>query len=268
MSESLSSFINKARQRGVQLAGKQKQALTKAIQQSGKGAGGKKITAQEIAKARKTFVNKGGTDYLATVGQTYAANQLAGSARKKLAKKGFAQNEAGYYTKLGDITKDVLNKTLGAGYSEDDIRAVLAKDFAKTKLDDEVGKFLGEGGGYRLNKDTGMWEKVGLTSGLGETPGTPSITGELGPYAGIDPDAALGATPAEMDYATAIDPQKIAAKSRERVARLQQATDLLGRRMAYGAEYDLSKLNRVQALQQAGIQQANYLYNLIPSAFN
>jgi hypothetical protein len=267
MAESLSSFIDRSRQRGVQLAGKQKQALTKAIQQSGKGAAGKKITAQEIAKARKTFVNKGGTDYLATVGQTYGAKQLAGSARKQLTKKGFTQNEAGYYTKPGDITKSVLNKALGAGYSEDDIRAVLAKDFAKAKLDDEVGKFLGEGGGYRLNQETSLWEKAELPNLLGDGTDTTTVTGEPGPYEGIDPSAAPGSTPAEMDYAMAIDPQKIAAKSRERVARLQQATDLLGKRMAYGTEFDLAKVDRAKALQQATIQQANYLYGLIPSAF-
>lgn len=267
MAESLSSYIEQSRKRGVQLAGKQKQALTKAIQQSGKKSQGKKITAAELAKGRQTFARQGGSDYLATVGRTYGAQQLSKDLRKKFERKGFTQDESGYYTKAGDITKSVLDRVLGAGYSEDDVRAALAKDFAKAKLDEEVGKFLGEGGGYKLNAATGQWEKQGLGLGPNDVPGINPVTGEPGPYAGIDVNAAEGATPAEMEYAMAIDPQKIAAKSRERIARLQQSTDLLGKKMAYGTEYDLARLDRLKTLQQAGIQQANYLYNLIPSAF-
>lgn len=267
MAESLSSYIEQTRKKGVQLAGKQKQALTKAIQQSGKKAQGKTITAAELGKGRKTFTQQGGSDYLATVGRTYGAQQLSKDLQKKFERKGFTKDETGYYTKAGDITKSVLDKVLGAGYAEEDVRAALAKDFAKAKLDEEVGKFLGEGGGYVLNKDTGVWEKQDLNTGSGTIPGINPVTGKPGPYEGINPDDAPGATGAEMDYAIAIDPQKIAAKSRERVARLQQSTDLLGKKMAYGTEYDLARLDRLKTLQQAGIQQANYLYNLIPSAF-
>jgi hypothetical protein len=264
---SLSSFIKGASKKGVKLAGKQKQALTKAVQQSGKKSGGKKITAKEITGGRKTFTKKGGSDYLATVGQTYNPKKLAGSARKFLEKKGFTKDESGYYTKQGGITGSVLDKTRGAGYSDEDIRATIAKDFSKTALDEQVGKFLGEGGGYKKNDVTGLWEKQDLGITPGGVPGAEGVTGTPGPYAGIDPDAAPGSTPAEMDYATTVDPYKIDAKSRERIARVQQATDLLGRRMGYGAQYDIAKLGRAQALQEANIQQANYLYNLIPSAF-
>lgn len=267
MAESLSSFIAQARKKGVQLAGKQKQALNKAIQQSGKKGQGKKITSSELGKARKTFAKKGGSDYLATVGRTYGAQQLSKDLRKKFERKGFTKDEGGYYTKAGNITGSVLDKIRGAGYSEEDVRAGLAKDFLNTELDEQVRKFLGEGGGYKLNTETGKWEKQGLDTGSGTIPGINPVTGEPGPYAGIDVDAAAGATPAEMEYAMAIDPQKIAAKSRERIARLQQSTDLLGKKMAYGTEYDLARLDRLKTLQQAGIQQANYLYNLIPSAF-
>jgi hypothetical protein len=104
-----------------------------------------------------------------------------------------------------------------------------------------------------------------------------------------DPDAAEGASPAEMDYATLVDPYKIEAKSRERLGALQaglggylgrlqagsserinranRAAELLGSKLAYGTEYDINKVNRLSALQQAKTQQATSLYNLIPSAF-
>jgi hypothetical protein len=104
-----------------------------------------------------------------------------------------------------------------------------------------------------------------------------------------DPDSFDGSTPAEMDYATLIDPYKIEAKSRERLGALQaglggylgrlqaasserinranRGAELLGSKLAYGTEYDINKVNRLSALQQAKTQQATSLYNLIPSAF-
>jgi hypothetical protein len=264
---SLSSFISSASKRGVKLAGKQKKALTKAIQQSGKKGGGKKITAKELTAGRKAFNKGGGSDYLASVGRTYNPRKLTGSARKVLERKGFARDESGYYTKPGSITQSAIDKARGAGYSDEDIRATLAKDFSKRTLDDQVGKYLGEGGGYKKNDVTGLWEKQEVTGGSTTIPTPSGVTGTPGPYAGINPDDAQGAFPSEIDYATTVDPYKIDAKSRERIARLQQATDLIGKRMGYSTQFDIERLGRLKGIQEANIQQANYLYNLIPSAF-
>lgn len=269
MADSLENLINQARLRGVQLTGGAKKELTKAIQQQGKKGKGETITAKEIKKGRELFKKSGGTDYLATLGRTYQSSQLSKDLRKKFENQGFTQAD-GYYVKPGDITQNVLDKALGAGYSAGDVRDFLAKNFAGNALNEQVSKFMGESDSYSKDPSTGQWSKQDITITQNEDD-FPITTVSGGPgkgiYAGIDPDAASGATPAEIDYSIFVDPYKIQAKSAERLGRLSQATDLLGRKMAYGTEYDISKLNRLNALQQAKIQQANYLYNLIPSAF-
>lgn len=267
MAGSLESFISQASKKGVQLSGGAKKQLTKAIQQSGQSGQGKKITVAEIQKGRKTYDKAGGSDYLATVGRTYGASQLSKEARNLLQKKGFTQ-DGGYYTKAGPITGSVIEKATAAGYKPGDIRSYLAGSFAQSQLGDEISKFMGEGN-YQLDDVTGRWSlKPPISvSGGGLTPGMGTVGPGEGIYAGLNPDAMPGATPFEMQYASMIDPYKIQAKSAERLGRLSQATDLLGRKMAYGTEYDIAKLNRIKGLQEAKIQQANYLYNLIPSAF-
>ncbi len=267
MAGSLESFISQASKKGVQLSGAAKKQLTKAMQQSGKSGQGKKITAAEIKKGRQSYTKAGGTDYLATVGRTYGAAQLSNEARRLLQSKGF-QQDAGYYTKPGQITGSTIQKATAAGYSPSDIRSYLASAFAQNQLGEEVGKFMGEGN-YQLDPATGRWSMKAPISvkGGGVTPGMGTTGPGEGIYAGLNPDTMPGATPFEMQYASMIDPYKIQAKSAERLGRLSQATDLLGRKMAYGTEYDIAKLNRLKGLQEAQIQQANYLYNLIPSAF-
>lgn len=247
MADSLQSFIEQARLRGAQLSGAPRKELTKAIQQPGKKGQGKTITAAELRRGQKTFERAGGTDYLSTVGRTYAADQLAKDLRKKFETQGYTQ-QGGYYVKPGDITGSVLEKVKGAGYSESDIRSALASNFAKATLDEQVNKFLGEGD-YIRDPNTGTWSKkpaVNITDSGITTPITPVASGTVsGIYAGIDPDSAKGKTVAEIEYMTYIDPYRIQAKSAERRSRMEQATDLTKSRM----------------------QQANYLYNLIPSAF-
>lgn len=247
MADSLQSFIEQARLSGVQLAGAPRKELTKAIQQPGKKGQGKIITAAEIRGGKKTYEKAGGTDYLSTVGRTYAAEQLAKDLRKKFETKGYTR-QGGYYVKPGDITGSVLEKVKAAGYGEEDIRSTLASGFAKATLDEEVAKFLGKGE-YTRDPNTGTWSKKPTitVTGSGTIPPITSVpTGTVsGIYAGIDPDAAKGKTIAEIEYMTEIDPYRIQAKSAERRARMEQATDLTKSRM----------------------QQANYLYNLIPSAF-
>lgn len=280
MADALASLIEQARIRGVQLSGAPKKQLTKAIQQSGKKGKGKKITAAEVRAGQKTYEKSGGTDYLSTVGRTYAANQLAKDLRKKLEKQGYTQKD-GYYTKAGNITQGVLEKATGAGFSEKDIRSYLAGQFAQSELDDQVSKFM-KAGNYQLDPTSGRWaEKPPITVDPGDKEPTAigTVPGSTpGPYAGINPDNVPGSTPAEIQYAMGVDPYKIQAKSAERLGRLerstnldlgllQQATDLMGKKMAYGTEYDLAKINRLKDLQLAKVQQANYLYNLIPSAF-
>lgn len=247
MADALESLIQQARLRGVQLSGAPKKELTQSIQQSGKKGQGKTITAAEVRGGKKVYEKAGGTDYLSTVGRTYAANQLAKDLRKKFEKQGYTQQD-GYYTKAGNITEDVLKKATGAGFGEKDIRSYLAGKFAQGELDEQVSKFMGQGN-YQLDPTTGRWsEKPEITvTGGGTTPPiTPVSSGTVsGIYAGIDPGKAPGSTIAEMEYMTLIDPYKIQAKSAERRARMEQATDLTKARM----------------------QQANYLYGLIPSAF-
>lgn len=247
MADALESLIEQARRKGVQLSGAPRKELTKAIQQSGKKGKGKTITAAEVRGGQKVYEKSGGTDYLSTVGRTYAANQLAKDLRKKFEKQGYTQQD-GYYTKAGNITQDVLSKATGAGFGEKDIRSYLAGKFAQGELDEQVSKFMGQGN-YQLDPTTGRWSaKPEITVTGTDTssaittvsPGTVS-----GIYAGINPDDAPGSTIAEMEYMAQIDPYKIQAKSAERRARMEQATDLTKSRM----------------------QQANYLYNLIPSAF-
>lgn len=247
MADSLQSLIEQARLRGAQLSGAPRKELTKAIQQPGKKGQGKTITAAELRRGQKTFEKAGGTDYLSTVGRTYAADQLAKDLRKKFETQGYTQ-QGGYYVKPGDITGSVLEKVKGAGYSASDIRSALASGFAKATLDEEVNKFLGEGD-YIRDPNTGTWSKkpaVNITDSGITTPITPVASGTVsGIYAGIDPDSAKGKTVAEINYLTQVDPYRIQAKSAERRSRMEQATDLTKSRM----------------------QQANYLYNLIPSAF-
>lgn len=267
MAGALESFFQEQRKRGVQLTGAPKKELTKAIQQKGKAGQGKKITAQELAKGRQAYAKTGGEDYLATIGRTYKPTQLSKQVQGKLQKAGFAKDESGYYTKQGALTGSALDKALSSGYDPQDVRSYLAGSFAQNELDDQIAKFLGEGGQYKLDTGTGRWAKQELSPGDSLTPGADEVKGGKGVFGGIDPNAAPGSTPAEIAYAASVDPYKIQAKSSERLGRLSQATDLLGRKMAYGTEYDISKMNRLQALQQSQIQQANYLYNLIPSAF-
>jgi hypothetical protein len=298
--DALRGLIESQRLRGVQLAGKQKKQLTKAIQQSGPKAGGKKITASEIAKAKNKAPQAAREDYLATVARTFRPNQLAGNVKKKLTKQGFQQNEAGYFTKAGPVTQSVLDKVRGQGFDERDIRNTLAKDFAANQLDEQVSKFLTEGGGFRINPTTGRFESQGLNLGPNDIPGIGGLGDNKGPFAGIDPDAAPGATPAEFEFAARIDPFKIEAKSRERlgllqaglggylgrlqagsaerinrasnqaqrdISRLQEASQLTGQKLTAGTEFDIARLSRIAGLQQAKTQQATSLYNLIPSAF-
>lgn len=247
MADALQSLIEQARRKGAQLTGAPKKELTQAIQKAGKKGQGKTITAAEMRGGKKVYEKAGGTDYLSTVGRTYAANQLAKDLRKKFEKQGYTQQD-GYYTKAGNITQDVLSKATGAGFAEKDIRSYLADKFAQGELDEQVSKFMGQGN-YQLDPSTGRWAakpEITVTGG-GETPLPTTVPpGTVsGIYAGLDPDAAKGSTVAEIEYMSQIDPYKIQAKSAERRARMEQATDLTKSRM----------------------QQANYLYNLIPSAF-
>lgn len=311
MAGALESFFEQQRKRGVQLTGAPKKELTRAIQQKGKGGQGKKITAAELKRGKQQYAKSGGQDYLATVGRTYQASQLAKKVKDKLSKAGFAKDSSGYFTKSGPITGSVLDKALSSGYDPQDVRSYLAGSFAQNELDDQISKFLGEGGQYKLDTQTGRWTRQTLSPEPNNIPGAGGVTGGTGIYGGINPEAAPGATPAEFDYSMLIDPIKLEAKSRERlgmlqagtsaylgrlqagstqaanrmqtasaerqarlqaqaekdITRSQQATDLLGKKMGYGTEYDIAKMNRLAALQQANIQQATSLYNLIPVAF-
>lgn len=298
--DALRNLIESQSKKGVKLAGKQKQQLTKAIQQSGRGSSGKKISASEVARAKRQAPQAVKSDYLATVARTFQPNKLAGNLKKKLTKKGFEKDQSGYFTKPGQITQSALDKAKQAGFSESDIRSTLA-GFQGSRFDPSVTSFLTEGGGFKLNPETGQFESTGLNLGPNNIPSGAGTTGNKGPFAGINPDDLPGATPAEFDFAAIVDPFKIEAKSRERLGllqaglggylgrlqaasaerinrgttqaerdinRLAQSANLLGQKLNASTEFDIARINRLSGLQQAQTQQATNLYNLIPSAFS
>jgi hypothetical protein len=298
--DALRNLIESQSKKGVKLAGKQKQQLTKAIQQSGRGSSGKKISASEVARAKRQAPQAVKSDYLATVARTFQPNKLAGNLKKKLTKKGFEKDTSGYFTKPGQITQSALDKAKQAGFSESDIRSTLA-GFQGSRFDPSVTSFLTEGGGFKLNPETGQFESTGLNLGPNNIPSGAGTTGNKGPFAGINPDDLPGATPAEFDFAAIVDPFKIEAKSRERLGllqaglggylgrlqaasaerinrgttqaerdinRLAQSANLLGQKLNASTEFDIARINRLAGLQQAQTQQATNLYNLIPSAFS
>jgi hypothetical protein len=298
--DTLRKLIEAQSKRGVKLAGKQRKQLNKAIQQSGKGAGGKKITAAEVAKAKKKAPQAVRKDYLATVARTFQPNKLSADLKKRLGKRGFERDESGYFTKAGKITQSAVDKAKQAGFSESDIRSSIA-GFNANRLDPSITKFLTEGGGFKLNPETGQFESTGLDLGTNNIPSGAGTTGNQGPFAGINPDDLPGVTPAEFDFAAIVDPFKIEAKSRERLGllqaglggylgrlqaasaerinrgttqaerdinRLAQSANLLGQKLNASTEFDIARINRLTGLQQAQTQQATNLYNLIPSAFS
>jgi hypothetical protein len=298
--DALRNLIEAQSKKGVKLAGSQKKQLSKAIQQSGRGSSGKKISASEVAKAKRQAPQAVRSDYLATVAQTFKPNQLAGNLKKKLTKKGFEKDQSGYFTKPGQITQSALDKAKQAGFSEGDIRSTLA-GFQGSRFDPSVTSFLTEGGGFKLNPQTGQFESTGLNLGPNNIPSGAGTTGNQGPFAGLDPDSFPGANPAEFEFAAIVDPFKIEAKSRERLGllqaglggylgrlqaasaerinrgttqaerdinRLAQSANLLGQKLNASTEFDIARINRLAGLQQAQTQQATNLYNLIPSAFS
>lgn len=191
--------------------------------------------------------------------------------------------------RIANLTKKARD-LIKSGQSPKDLMARLRKQGADKRV-------------ANLQKLRDKVRKAGITPETPQTPETPEILSAIGspnyPITGVsetdimdiygNPDEALGSSPAEMDYATSIDPYKIEAKSRERLGALQaglgaylgrlqagsserinrasRAAELLGSKLAYGTEYDINKVNRLSALQQAKTQQATSLYNLIPSAF-
>jgi hypothetical protein len=299
--DALRNLIESQSKKGVKLAGSQKKQLSKAIQQSGRGSSGKKISASEVAKAKRQAPQAVRSDYLATVARTFQPNKLAGNLKKKLTKKGFEQDQSGYFTKPGQITQSALDKAKQSGFSESDIRSTLASGFQGSRFDPSVTSFLTEGGGFKLNPQTGQFESTGLNLGPNNIPSGAGTTGNQGPFAGINPDDLPGVTPAEFDFAAIVDPFKIEAKSRERLGllqaglggylgrlqaasaerinrgttqaerdinRLAQSANLLGQKLNASTEFDIARIDRLAGLQQAQTQQATNLYNLIPSAFS
>lgn len=296
MATAIEQFFADARKTGKNLNTKQQQKLKQII-----GAKGK-VGEKELQKGQKTYKASGKDfgDYLSAVAGTVKTSKLSKDVRKKLEGKGYVA-ESGYYTKKAPISESMISAAQGQGFADEDIRKSLAQSFLGKELGEGVGKFLGSGN-YKLNADTGKWEAFDPVPGSGsQTPGIEdTVTTGEGIFAGLNPDEFPGSNPEEMAYAMLMDPAKLEAKSRERlgilqaassqnlgrmqtgsaerlgrlsaqtekdITRSQQATDLLSRKMGYGTEYNLAKMNRLAGLQQANIQQATSLYNLIPSAF-
>lgn len=256
MAGALESFFQQQRKRGVQLAGAPKKELTKAIQQKGKAGQGKKITAQELAKGRQAYAKTGGQDYLATIGRTYKPTQLSKQVQSKLKKSGFTKDESGYYTKQGGVTGSILDKAISAGYDPQDVRSYLAGSFAQNELDDQIAKFLGEGGQYKLDTGTGRWAKQELIPDDKKIPAPGEVNNGKGIYSGINPDELSGNTIAEILYATAIDPAKIDAKSRERLGILQAGTSAFLGKLQAGSGQSLGRMQAASAERLGRLQAA------------
>ena len=304
MAGALEEFFSQGRRTGVELTPEQKRALNKQIQTKGKGGKGKTITGKELARGQKAATANQFDDFLGTVARNYGVSQLGGKAKRQLEQQGYTQ-EGGYYTRRGPITGSLVEKAQEKGFGAGDIASYIAQNFAQKDVSSEAAKFLGEGG-YRLDPNSGRWSKADLASGINPsgvtTPitagdlasGISNITASLGQtISGIAGNVfgpgSGGSTAAEIQYATLVDPEKIRARSEERQTRMSQASDFLRSRaaqdtamltskigaasaldqarLAAASDLNRARIDRLTNLQGAKIQQANYLYNLIPSAF-
>lgn len=236
-SNAFGEFLSGARRTGQDLSARQKKQLNKLIQSPKKGGKGKTVTAKELKQGQKAVKASGKDfgDYLGTVARTYGTSQLNKKAQKKLESAGYTQ-QGGYYTKQNPITGEMLSRGEEAGFKGEDIRGYLSglssKDFGEG-----AARYMQQGE-YDLDASTGKWGKrapIGITDSSDDSAGGPTdflnnfLTGQnQGIFAGLNPDEMSGYTPAEIDYATRIDPYKIQAKSSERQAKFQLGSNLYG----------------------------------------
>lgn len=217
---------------GAQLPGEQQTSFRGTVGYTGPGD---IYTKKEFKKGQKAYKKSGQQfgDYLSAVAGSIGTQDLAPKLQKKFQKKGFQEFE-GYYTTKAPVTASGIASLAQRGFEKSDVQKYIADRFKNDYLSSEVRKFMGED--YRLNPDTGKYEKFDATIKLDTPTGTgdldTSISGTVtkneGIYAGLDPDTMKGSTPYEMQYATLVDPYKIQAKSAERIARVGQGTALYG----------------------------------------
>lgn len=231
-SKAFEEFLSKERRPGKDLTKGQRRQLNKLIQ-APKGGKGKIVTGKELKTGAKAAKKSGKDfgDYLGTVARTYGVSQLGGKAKKQLESAGYTQ-QGGYYTKQNPITGEMLSRGEAAGFKGDDIRSYLSglssKDFG------EGASGYMQKGEYNLNPSTGKWAKATpINIDDSATDPTDFLSSFLsgnneGIFAGLNPDTMPGSTPAEIDYATRVDPYKIQAKSSERQARFQLGSNLYG----------------------------------------
>lgn len=232
-SKAFGEFLSKERRPGKDLTKGQRRQLNKLIQ-APQGGKGKTVTGKELKAGAKAAKKSGKDfgDYLGTVARTYGTSRLGAKARRQLESAGYTQ-QGGYYTKQNPITGEMLSRGEASGFKGEDIRGYLSglssKDFGEG-----AAKYMQEGE-YTLNPSTGKWSKtqpIDITD-TGTASGTDFLNNFLsgnneGIFAGLNPDTMPGSTPAEIDYATRIDPYKIQAKSSERLAKFQLGQNLYG----------------------------------------
>ena len=217
---------------GAQLPGEQQTAFRGTVGYTGPGD---IYTKKEFQKGKKAY-KKSGQDfgsYLSAIAGSIGAEDIGSKLQEKFAKKGYKEFE-GYYTTKAPVTASGIASLAQRGFEKSDVQKYIADRFKSDYLSSEVRKFMGED--YRLNPDTGKYEKFDATIKLDTPTGTgnldTSISGTVtkneGIYAGLDPDKMKGSTPYEMQYATLVDPHKIQAKSAERISRVGQGTALYG----------------------------------------
>jgi hypothetical protein len=193
---------------------------------------------KKSTKAVKKGIKKGTlgvsgqfTDILASAFPTTAFQGAPAKLGKQFAKAGYAQFNDQF---IKPVTADVLRKAGTSGYTAEDTRKELAKQFAAGQMSEQVRQFMSPQ--YKTDPKTGRFMEAASSAipiGKGEDGGTASTTSSpISQFQnfleGLNPDQLPGYTPGEIDYATQIDPYKIQAKSVKQLAKIGQGTALYG----------------------------------------
>jgi hypothetical protein len=228
MANGLEAIFQGAGKAPIELTQEQKQRLYSSIGYSP----GQTLTGKQVKQAQK--VTKKGKIGIAGSYQDILASALPASAFESLPSKIGNQFTKAGYTRFGDslikpVTAQQLTQAGRSGYAEEDVRDYLAGQFAGGQLQEEIRRFMAPS--YKLDPKTGKYIKpssipVGKEKeSTGQTTG-PAVTSAKSILEGLNPEFFPGSTPAEIEYATQIDPYKIQAKSSQKIAQIGQGTSL------------------------------------------
>jgi len=171
------------------------------------------------------------TDILASAFPTTAFQSAPSKLGKQFSKAGYTQFNDQF---IKPVTAEALRKAGTSGYTAEDTRKQLAKQFASGQMSEQVRQFMSPQ--YSTNPETGRFEEVtssaisvdkGADDKAASTTSAP-INQFQNFLEGLNPDQLPGYTPGEIEYAQAIDPYKIQAKSSKEIAKIAQGTSLYG----------------------------------------